>query len=312
MDSVDDIREIQKQTGTTFYFATRFLPQSIQEDTYVLYSFFREADEIVDTTNPDPNQKDKLEKLRKGAKGELETDDVVVDAFNEVRKQNNIKLDDIDAFIDSMIMDINKNSYEDFNDLQIYIDGSASAVGRMMVSIMDIETQDALLHATVLGEAYQMTNFLRDIQEDIELYNRVYIPNNTLDKFDISRHDIKEGNINKSFKKAMEYELQRTEELYKKGVRGIKYIPEDAQFGVFLSAVLYSEYHKMIRDCDYNVYDNNLELSKTDKIRMFIRSYWNWRRSESIIEAFRRSSSIYRTSGKSLPSLDVSSPTIHK
>jgi phytoene synthase len=139
------------------------LPKDIRHETYVLYAFFRKADEIVDTTDPDPNQDEKLESFKRQAKGLEETDDVVIESFNEVREEKDIAKGDIDSFINAMKMDIDKDEYEEFEEVREYMDGSAAAVGRMMTSIMSPEQEDkALPHATALGEAYQMTNFIRD------------------------------------------------------------------------------------------------------------------------------------------------------
>lgn len=302
-DKVERSKQIQKQTGKTFYFATKLLPEDIRHETYVLYAFFRKADEIVDSTDPDPNQGEKLENFRKEAKGQVNSNDVVIQSFNEVREDKDIRDQDIDAFIDAMKMDIEKSRYEDFQEVRDYMDGSASAVGRMMTSIMNPEQKEkALPHATALGEAYQMTNFLRDVGEDIQKYDRVYLPKSTRDEFDVSVEQIRNGKVDDNFKKAIEEELKRTEVLYEEGVKGIKYLPENCQFGVFVSAVLYSQHHHLIRSVDYDVLNQTPELKRRTKVKLVVSAYWHWKRAENPTEAFRRASSIYRDGDEGITS----------
>jgi phytoene synthase len=293
-EKVEKSKKIQKKTGTTFYLATRILPKNIRYETYILYAFFREADEIVDTTEADPNQGDRLEKFRRGAKGNKEVENEVIQAFNEVREIKDIKNEDVDAFIDSMKMDIQKNEYGTFEELQEYMDGSAAAVGRMMTCIMDPDQKEkAMPHATALGEAYQMTNFLRDIGEDIDDYNRIYLPKETRDEFNVTRDQIQKGRVDKNFKKAVEKELKRTEYLYEEGVKGIKYLPDKVQFPVFLSSILYSEHHRLIRKYDYDVLNQTPDLSKITELKLLPKAYYHWKVAGTPLEAFRRTSTIY-------------------
>lgn len=293
---IEKSRKIHKKTGKTFYFATKLFPKDIREETYVLYAFFRKSDDVVDTLNPTDNQDEKLESFKKQATGIEEPDDPVIEAFNKVRKSKSISDGNIESFIDAMKIDIDKNDYETYEELEDYMDGSAASVGRMMTEIIDPDKeQKALDHATSLGIAFQMTNFIRDVGEDIDLYDRVYLPKTTRDKYNVTREDIENKNLNDRFKKLLEEEMQRTERIYEHGVKGIKYLPEDAQFPIFLSAVFYSDYHRMIRNKNYDVLNNQYDISKIRKIKLLFRSYWKWRKIDDPFEAFKRTSTIYNS-----------------
>lgn len=76
-------KTIQQRTGSTFHFATRLLPERVRHPTYVLYAFFRVADEVVDGADdlPPAEQRERLERLRAEALGRRETDDPVLAAF---------------------------------------------------------------------------------------------------------------------------------------------------------------------------------------------------------------------------------------
>lgn len=279
-DTITTSKEIHKRTGKTFYYATRLLPERIRRATYVLYGFFRVADEVVDQADalPADEQYERLEDFRAKALGEREADDDVLTAFQSLREQSELDDDDVDAFIDAMQQDIEKDRYETYEELEAYMHGSAVAVGNMMLDVMDPEQKaHARPHAAALAEAFQLSNFLRDVGQDITEYGRIYLPRETLEQFGASEDDIVEKRATESFKAAMRAELARTERLYREGVAGIRYLPEDCQFAVLCSAVLYAEHHRRIRAVDYDTLTRDANLGRTRKLYLIARTWWHWR-----------------------------------
>lgn len=288
-DYVKESKKIQKNSGLTFYFATQTFPKRIRHETYILYAFFRKADEVVDTKDPIDNQEEKLDEFRKKALGQEESDDPVLKGFNKVRKSKGIAESDVNGFISSMKMDIDKNTYETHSELSDYMDGSAAAVGRMMTTIINPEKeQKALPHATALGEAFQLTNFIRDVGEDIDDYDRIYLPREKRLEYDVTDEQIRSKNVNEQFKQLIEDELRRTTQIYFHGVNGIQYLTEDAQFPVYLAATLYHSHHNKIRDVDYDVLNQTPDLNKRDRIMTAMKAYYHWKRTDDPLEAFLR------------------------
>ena len=280
-DRVARSKAIQRRTGRTFHLATRVLPERVRTATYVLYGFFRVADEVVDDVDPDEAdpaaQRETLERLREAALGRREADDEVVAAFSEVREREEIADADVDAFVDAMLADVDKDRYETYDELETYMDGSAAAVGRMMTALMDPSDESAALpHATALGEAFQMTNFLRDVREDVVERDRIYLPLETLETYGVPAQQVLDLEFSESFADAMRHEVQRTEGLYQEGVAGIDTLPEDCQFAVTLSAVLYADHHRLIRDRGYDVLSETPSLSRRRKLSLFARTALNW------------------------------------
>lgn len=295
-EHVERSREIQRQTGRTFYFATRFLPQRVRHPTYVLYAFFRISDEIVDdeerSLSPS-EQREQLAELRERALGEAQPDDEVMAAFREVKSEYEIPDAEVEKFLDAMETDINKHRYQDFDELRAYMRGSASAVGVMMTAIMEPEDeQEAMPHAVALGEAFQLTNFLRDVREDIVDRDRIYLPQTTLAEHGVDDEQIKQLEPSPGFKKVIKTEIERTEELYWKGVAGIKYLPKDCQLPVLLAAVLYADYHRVIRKYDYDVLTNEPSLSRRRKLSLFARVRLRWAFNKDPEAVFRAVSAI--------------------
>ena len=107
-DQIASSKAIQRRTGRTFHLATRFLPARVRRATYVLYAFFRIADEVVDDPDPDPPavQRAELARIREAALGRRETDDPVLDAFSEIRRRHGIPDREVEEFLRAMERDV--------------------------------------------------------------------------------------------------------------------------------------------------------------------------------------------------------------
>ena len=297
-DDIETSKAIQQRTGRTFHVATRVLPQRIRRATYVLYAFFRVADDVVDQPGgPGPAvQHERLEKIREAALGRRPADGedaAVLDAFAELREDHGIPDKEVDTFVDAMEMDIAQARYETFDDLAEDMRGSAVAVGNMMMDVMDVdEPETARPHAAALAEAFQLTNFLRDVREDIHEYGRVYLPQETLEEHGVTEDDLREANVTDEFRAVMQTELARTERRYHEGVAGIRYLPEDSQFGVLVSAVLYAEHHRLIRARGFDVLTETPELTRRRRLWLLAKTWWHWRRHRDPEAAFYAVSAI--------------------
>jgi phytoene synthase len=313
-DNIQASKSIQQRTGRTFHLATRLLPERIRHPTYVMYAFFRVADEVVDQPDgPPPNvQHERLEEFREMALGNREPEDsdegAVLAAFQQLSEDNDVPDEEINVFIDAMEMDIAQARYETFEDLREYMRGSAVAVGNMMTMVMDPpEKEAALPHAQALAEAFQLTNFLRDVREDIHDYGRVYLPQETLDRHGVTEEQLADAEVDDGFRAVMQTELARTEELYREGVAGIRYLPDDCQFGVLLSAVLYAEHHRLIRDRGYDVLSETPELTRRRRLWLLARTWWHWRRNGDPEATFYSVSAVSEQSPGTVPP-EVTSP----
>jgi phytoene synthase len=286
---------IHRRTGRTFYLATRMFPRRIRHATYVLYAFFRVADDVVDTTEPMANsaQRDRLEQIRDAVLGRAATDEPVLLATRELIGEHDIDDAEVERFIDAMISDIDPEPYESRAALDSYMRGSAVAVAHMMLEVMGApDLEQAKPHATALAEAFQLTNFLRDVREDIRDYGRVYLPGETREAFGVTVSQLENGAADTGFRRAMQVELARTEERYRKGVAGIRHLPEDMQFAVLVSAVLYADYHRAIVAQDYDVLSERPSLSTWRKLSLLAKTRFYWALSGDPVAVFDRVATI--------------------
>jgi phytoene synthase len=294
-DPLETSKAIHRQTGRTFYYATRLLPGRVREATYVLYAFFRVADEVVDDADgaSPEQQRRRLEELRAEALGEVEPENPVLAAFREVKVEHGIEDRTVDAFIDAMATDIGKRRYRSYEELEEYMSGSAVAVATMMTDVMDPDDPEtAKPHAKALGEAFQLTNFVRDVREDVVERDRIYLPGTTLEKHGVTPERIERLEMDESVAAVVREELARAERLYRKGVAGITYLPRDCQFAVLLAAVLYAEHHRLIRGCGYDVLNNEPELGTLRKLSLVARTRWRWQWRSDPEEVFQRVSAV--------------------
>ena len=274
-------KSIHRQTGKTFYYATRLLPERVRHPTYVLYAFFRVADEVVDNPNgrSATEQHERLIEIKEAALGDAPTDDPVLEAFCEIRERYGIPDEEIEVFIDAMRTDIEKSRYDTYDELESYMRGSAAAVGVMMTIVMETGDADAALpKARRLGEAFQLTNFRRDVGEDIADRNRIYLPRSTLDACGADPADIERREFTDETGAAIERELKRAEKLYREGVSGIKYLPSDCQLPVLTAAVLYADHHRLIRSHDNDTVTQTPSLGTVRKLVLVAKTrlYWAW------------------------------------
>ncbi|WP_336036576.1 phytoene/squalene synthase family protein [Halobacterium yunchengense] len=280
-------KAIQQRTGKTFHLATRLLPERVRHATYVLYAFFRVADDVVDTTaDRDPDeQRAELEAVRRAALGEAPADVDALDAdeqevlaaFHELAGRYGIDDEDVDTFVDAMLADLDTQHYDAYAELEAYMRGSAVAVGNMMMDVMTVEDREAAApHAAALAEAFQLTNFLRDVREDVDDYGRVYLPGETRREHGVTVDQLRRHEVTPGFRDAVRTELARTEARYREGVAGIKYLPEDCQFAVLVSAVLYADHHREIRarGCDTLTATPSLSTPRKLWLVAKTRLYW--------------------------------------
>lgn len=290
-DQIRTGKRIQRRTGATFHLATRLLPERIRHPTYVLYGFFRIADEVVD----DPGESTpaeriaRLDVLREKALGREPSDDPVLSAFRTLVDEHDIPEREVDVFVDAMQSDVHKARYATEDELETYMRGSAAAVGVMMTAVMDPDDYEtAIPHARALGEAFQRTNFLRDVREDVEELDRIYLPQETLGTHGVTDEQIVRLEADESFAAVMREELERAETRYEHGVAGIRYLPADCQFAVLLATVLYADYHRQIRARNFDVLSSPPSLSTARKLTLLARTRWHWAWNRDPEAVFRR------------------------
>jgi phytoene synthase len=264
-------RKLHRKFGTTYYFATQRFTQNFRLRTHALYGFVRVADEWVDNPNGlTLSQRASLladfrSQLIRGIDG-VEPTHPVLRAFCDVVREVEMPLDEPLCFLDAMEQDLQVCRYETYEDLQGYMRGSASAVGLMMCYLLETTmTEQVVEGAVALGEAMQLTNFLRDVGEDLRR-GRIYLPREDMDRFGVSEAMLLRSELSPSFIQLMKFEMDRARKLYKVAERSIPELPRNARFAVRLALVLYRRILQKIEDNAYDVFSRRARTSKGEKL----------------------------------------------
>ncbi len=247
---------ITNRYSTSFSLGIKLFAKELRNPIYAIYGFVRFADEIVDTFH-DHNKKVLLDRFREETRAAIHEKislNPVLHSFQKVVNEYSIDYSLIDAFLDSMEMDLDDITYDDklYNK---YIYGSAEVVGLMCLKIFlnkTPERYDQLKEsAQALGSAFQKINFLRDIRDDYYNKGRTYFPGVNVKQF----NDQDKIEIEKDI--AIDFE---------KGLTGIRQLPKKAKFGVFIAYVFYYQLFQKIKGLSFeNILSQRVRIKNRKK-----------------------------------------------
>jgi phytoene synthase len=262
-------RELNKRYGTTYYWSTKVLPRVKQHHVWALYAFCRYADDIVDDMGPAPVEERAKALADFGDRFFADvalgaSDDPVLKAVVHTVKAFDIDLDCFRRFLRSMTMDLTVPTYETWDDLRGYMDGSAAVIGEMMLPILEPLQPEAKQHARDLGDAFQLTNFLRDIDEDLDR-GRQYVPQEDLRRFGV---DLTERRVTPQFVELMQFEIARCRELYVSADLGLSMLPPQSARCIGAARVLYGRILEKIETQGYDVFSKRARVSTAEKAAM--------------------------------------------
>ncbi|MFG1949883.1 phytoene/squalene synthase family protein [Micromonospora sp. NPDC048830] len=244
----DRCRELHRRHGRTYYLATRLLPAWKRRHVHALYGFTRYADEIVDRTedaSPDERAA-RLDgwsaRLLAGLDG-APVDDPLLPAVLHTIAVFDLDRADFAAFLRSMAMDLTVTSYRTYDDLLDYMEGSAAVIGTMMLPILDSSDPVAAREpARQLGLAFQLTNFVRDVAEDLDR-GRTYLPDEDLAAFGVTRQDLlaaaAERRSTPRIRELIAYEVTRAQAHYAAAAPGIPLLSAGSQACMRTAYALY-------------------------------------------------------------------------
>jgi len=272
-------QRLHRKHGTTYYFATRRFPAESRRRTHAVYAFVRVPDEWVD--NPNGTSFQQREKLLSGWRSQLirgldgvPPDHPVMRAFCDVVRETGMPLEEPLLFLDAMNQDLFVDRYETYDDLRRYMRGSAAAVGMMMCCVIGAPGSTRVHRAAkALGEAMQLTNFLRDVGEDSRR-GRIYLPAEDLASFGVLESDLLKGRVTPEFENLMRFEIARNRALYEEADAGIPLLPSEAQRAIRLARILYSKILDKIEERDFDVFTGRAHTTKLEKLSAAVRVFF--------------------------------------
>jgi phytoene synthase len=270
---------VTKTHAKSFYFAAKFLPKPKQKAVYPIYAFCRHVDDAVDDEESSSEEKvvETIEKWKvildeiyqiaetKDQRPKTKNQNLILLAWQDLLNAHKIPQNLPLELMQGVLMDTHTKRYESFDELYVYCYRVASTVGLMSSEILGYSDKIALRYAEALGIAMQLTNILRDVKEDAAI-GRIYLPQEDLRKFGVSKEQIFAGEMSENFIKMMKFQIERARDYYRTGENGISLLEKDSRFTVLLASRIYARILDEIERQNYDVFTRRAHTTSAQKL----------------------------------------------
>ena len=276
-ESYERCRRLNAAHGRTYYLSTLLLPPAKRPYVHALYGFARYADEIVDDLDSTLTDAEKadwlvgwgsrfLEEVKAGG-----SDHPVSRAVVDTVRRWDIPLGLFEDFLASMRMDLTVTDYPTYDDLMVYVWGSAAVIGLQMVPVLEplVPREVAEPYATDLGIAFQLSNFIRDVGEDLRR-GRVYLPLEDLALFGVDRERLARGVVDGPVRRLLAFEIARTREIYRSAEPGVRLLDPTSRDCIRTALALYGGILDEVERADYQVLDRRVSVGPARRARVAV------------------------------------------
>ena len=275
-DGYRKARALNARHGRTYYLATALLPPDRRPHVHALYGFARFADDIVDSFDAGAEERatffeawsrDVVTDLEWGA-----SSDPIVRATTATVQRFDIPVTYFADFLDSMRADLTVTSYATYEDLRAYMWGSAAVIGLQMLPVLGRASDDVRWdvlegHAIDLGLAFQLTNFIRDVAEDLRR-GRVYLPEESLAQFGVDRDRLARGVVDEPIRNLLAFEIDRARGHYRAAAPGIDLVDPVSRDCLRTAFDLYGGILAEIEQRDYDVFSERVSVPLRDRLEV--------------------------------------------
>jgi phytoene synthase len=283
-----ECKRLNSLHGKTYYLATLLLPPEKRPFVHALYGFARYADEIVDdlaSTLTDDEKANSLNQWGEGVISDIKSgksDDVIGKALVDTVKRFDIPIQYFQAFLHSLAMDLTITEYQEYEDLQEYVYGSAAVIGLQMVSVLGIEKgfsiNEVNAAAEKLGVAFQLANFIRDVGEDLDR-GRVYLPIAELQAHGVTREMLERKVLTPQIKSALKEQIERVRKLQQESMVGINMLAKQSRACIQAASELYCGIVDEVEKIDYQIFSKRAKTSNWRRMKVAIPAYLSARSS---------------------------------
>ena len=269
-------RQKAAQSGSSFYYSFRFLPPERRQAITALYAFCREVDDAVDEPGDAAVARARIAWWR-GEVARLyagSPSHPVTQSLLAATGRYHLKQADLLEIIDGMEMDLDHARYERFEDLTLYCHRVAGVVGLLAARIFGFRNPRTLEYAGKLGLAFQLTNIIRDVGEDVRL-NRIYLPLEDLLRFEVPAADILDAKYSESFRRLMAFQADRAEAIYRQAMALLPEEDRRSQRPGLMMAGIYRTLLAEIRRDGFQVLSQRTALTPVRKLWIAWRTWMN-------------------------------------
>jgi phytoene synthase len=262
------------QSGSSFYYSFLFLPSDKRRAITALYAFCREVDDIADECSDVALAQVKLAWWR----GEIasvyggQPQHPVAQALAEASKIFSLPQDKLHEIMDGMEMDLTQNRYPDFSALKLYCHRVAAVVGELSAAIFGYSDRRTLDYARNLGMAFQLTNIIRDVGEDVRR-DRIYLPLDELARFGVSVADILGRQETPQFKQLVVFQMERAQDYYERALASLPSADRNSQRAGLIMAAIYRALLREIKNDGCRVLTQRVSLTPLRKFWIAWKTY---------------------------------------
>lgn len=254
-------------SGSSFYYSFLFLPDIQRRAITALYAFCREVDDVVDASDDTDSAHKELDVWREEIERLFHAtpQHPVTRALSQYVEQFNLAEEYFYEILDGMEMDLVNTHYQTFRELSLYCYRAASVVGLLSVEIFGYHDRNTLKYANDLGMAFQLTNILRDVQEDFAR-GRVYLPLDEMSEFGVTMEMLSRNQTNPSLRNLLKYQAERANKYYASALEHLPDVDRYRQRTGIIMAAIYREVLRKIETKAYSVLEGKVRLSTLQKI----------------------------------------------
>lgn len=270
-------REINAAHGRTFYLATRLLAPDQRPAVHALYGFARYADDILDdldsSVSPDARARQLQQLADRFFSSRGQDDEPVLAAVHHTAQRYGIVQDLFADFLASMRMDLTVTDYPDRAALNGYMHGSAEVIGLQLLPILGtvVSAEQAAPFAAALGRAFQLTNFLRDIDEDL-VRGRIYLPADELGAYGVDRELLMwchgRRRTDSRVRNALAAQHDITRQTYRYAADGVAMLEPRSRPCIATALTLYAEILNRIEAGDFAVFGHRATVGTARRLRV--------------------------------------------
>jgi len=309
-----ECREVTREHSKTFFLGSQLLAPDEQRVVWAIYNWCRATDELIDGPNAESTTMADLESWEEKLEATFKLKDSLKSGdWEELSLAASIKRFSLiqrpfQDMIGGMAMDLVKDRYETFQELEVYCYRVAGTVGLMTLPVLGFDglqnfteelQEETIAAAMSLGVAFQLTNILRDVGEDGRR-GRIYVPREDLERFNITQEEVIEASNNQGslyheakWKDFMEFQMERCERFYAEAESGIVGLSEVNRLGVMAALYVYGAILNRIRENGYDNFSRRAYVPFSEKVWLMGRAWLRVRELQEVAEENIRSGRIF-------------------
>ena len=273
--SYSHCRNVAKREAGNFYYSFLLLPKEKRYAMCAIYAFMRHSDDLSDNAATINKKTECLQNWRKALQNAytgIYGNNLIFPAFHDTVKKYNIPIEYFEELISGTEMDLSISSYQTFPELYKYCYRVAGVVGLVCLHLYGFNDEKAKKLAEICGIGFQLTNILRDLEEDATM-GRVYLPLDDFSRFNYNIEDLKNKIVNEKFISFMDFQVNRARNYYEQSKPLLKMVNPESRPALSAIMGIYRGVLEKIASYRYMVFGKRVRLNTLEKLAIVAKAY---------------------------------------